>query len=653
MKYRPILRKPNPVLMKRRPVVSKPNAVLMKNQGAALIVVLMLVMVIGGISTLMFSRTINEIKNSASNASIVQTLMLARGSAAAGGAMLTGPISKNLNTILQNKYSRSDRWAFGGNGLGDSPNAQQVASDLSSKVAQDLQDQVDTQLCNSSLPTVDGGSVSLRIYFTNTTKVCNISKSLPTGITLSSGRFVAGSPRDGSDNSKTQTYALPFVMVSEATLGQYRRNVVLQGEYRFDLGVKSFARFALFTNHHATEDGTPIWFTDRTTFNGPIHTNQNFRFYSKPAFGGKVTSAGCIEPGLTSCKDGNYQRGAMFYDENSGGVIAPENMAPSSTAPAYTNTYGTHQPGLGGGVAWNEDFIALPTNADSQRTVAQSGGLYINDEMSKITLFAGDASTPGNPLTASGSSWTPNPAPYQYIETCDNKAVCTRYRYGSDLVLYKLSSSTWTKVKDNFNGMIFSDKAIYNLTGPSRTAAGIGDPDTAPPAIAAFAKLTVANAGSHNDIRIKGDLKYESVPCPENLVAGNTSPCSNLNAQNVLGVYSEEGDILIGDGTNNSLQDLTIQSVLMSGQGSVTVDNYTGITPRGSVNLLGGLIANYYGGFGQFNSKDGSYTHGYGRNFTYDQRMALGTTPPYFPGIGFKEGNTPVVISFGQRAQVY
>ncbi|HYM91749.1 MAG TPA: DUF4900 domain-containing protein, partial [bacterium] len=64
---------------------------------------------------------------------------------------------------------------------------------------------------------------------------------------------------------------------------------------------------------------------------------------------------------------------------------------------------------------------------------------------------------------------------------------------------------------------------------------------------------------------------------------------------------------------------------------SVNVQNYNSGSPRGNVNLLGGLIEKYYGAFGTFNPSTGQNLTGYGRAFTYDTRMSRGFTPPFFP----------------------
>src|SRR5690606_34010909 len=153
-----------------------------------------------------------------------------------------------------------------------------------------------------------GGSGVFTVYFTY--EACDLD--LPNGVSLPSGRFVEGLPRGSSSSAAEQTYAILFVMVAEGSLAEYRRNVVLQGEYRFTVGRGSFAKYALFTNTHRTgggSGGSDIWFTEDTLFDGPVHTNNFFRFYRNSWFGGKVTSAGCRVPGDNSCDSSFNRRG--------------------------------------------------------------------------------------------------------------------------------------------------------------------------------------------------------------------------------------------------------------------------------------------------------------------------------------------------------
>jgi Domain of unknown function (DUF4900) len=184
-----------------------------------------------------------------------------------------------------------------------------------------------------------------------------------------------------------------------------------------------------------------------------------------------------------------------------------------------------------------------------------------------------------------------------------------------------------------FNGAIYTNAEITSLKGPDRTITD--SPNSAPAAIADFAKITIATPGN---IHIKNDLKNESPSCSgsNSFVNDVFTPatCNNKNTKNILGLYSSAGDIFIdsprkytssGEGVG---KDVTIHAVLMASQGRVTVDGYNAGSANdglGQVRLLGGLIEKYYGPFGL---TDG---HGFGRNFVYDPRAAEGISPPYFP----------------------
>ncbi|WP_370444427.1 DUF4900 domain-containing protein [Meiothermus sp. Pnk-1] len=593
--------------------------------------------------------------------------MLARGGANVAGALLTGPVRDRLRQVVNATSSTTNRWSYGGNGSGTQPDPATVASDLA-VVAGQLQTQVDSLVCDlNPAPAGSGATVRVRVYFTNT--ACAGSTTypsgvgLPTGVKLPSGRFVDGSPRGGTGDNNLQQYSLPFVMVAEATQGTYRRNVVLQGEYRFPIGRSSFARYALFTNVHASRGGEDIWFTDRTLFDGPVHTNQYFRFYRNPWFGGEVTSAGCTSPGVSSCS-GSITPGASFMsaDGRSQNFIAESSMSPNASAPTYRGT----QPAFTDGVSWRSSFVKLPDNDNRQREAANDRGLLFASNLYSLDLYATDSN--GNLLTRNASGqWQPA-ATYQYIKACtsSSSSSCTEYRYtdGPSKVLYRKSGSSWVVVQNNFNGVIYVEGSIDRLRGPSRVPANSSNPDNAPPALAHFAEITIA---ARNDIRITRDLKYENPPCsssptrnPDGSVTRAT--CDNLDVNNILGIYaqgtsSDPGDILIGGGDASSgllaPANIAIQGVLMSSRGIVGVENYNSISPAGDVNLLGGIIEYYYGAFGTFNSSTGTFSTGYGRKFTYDQRMLNGKAPPYFPTTELDEVGTPRVISFGQREQVY
>lgn len=96
---------------------------------------------------------------------------------------------------------------------------------------------------------------------------------------------------------------------------QFRRRVTLTRDFSIQVQRRSFAEFSLFTHVHRTPAGGNIWFTSRTSFDGPVHTNGEFRFAFFPKFGTPdpntpcdrarivatpLTSAGCTNAGCTN-----------------------------------------------------------------------------------------------------------------------------------------------------------------------------------------------------------------------------------------------------------------------------------------------------------------------------------------------------------------
>lgn len=616
---------------------------------------LLLMVVVVGVGALMFARTVAEIQHSGDDAAIVQTLLVARGAANLGGQVLQGAVRQELHEIVETRSSTTGRWSFGNTGSSASspvPNATSVVNDLNG-VAQVLQASIDSILCSSTdFSPSTGGSGRFVVYFTGT--ACGAP--LPSGVSLPGGRFVEGNPRGGASSAAEQTYAIPFVMVAEGSLGQYRRNVVIQGEYRFTVGRGSFAKYALFTNVHRmnANQNSEVWFTEDTLFDGPVHTNNFFRFFRNPWFGGKVTSAGCGDPGDTDCAGSFNRRGAEFFGE---GFVRWQDMRPDSDNPSYTNGSGTHAPSLAE-VDWEAAFVALPENNQDQEQAARDGGIRVNGDVSQLRLYAADAA--GNPLVPDGNGGFTPTATYQYIEVLRGSTT-TRYRYGPDLILHQLQSGQWVSLNRQFNGVIYVDGDIERLTGPARSPSNSSDPRRAPPALARFAQITIA---ADDDIRITGDLKYEDPPCsgvPTRNADGTVTPatCDNLDAVNVLGIYTQDGDVLIGHNNSqssyNAPRNVTIHGVLMTSSGRVEVEDYDQDRndPKGAVNLMGGIIEYYYGAFGTFNSATGNQVSGYDRKFTYDQRMSMGIEPPFFPTVTHDGVKDVIVFSYGQREQVY
>ena len=150
---------------------------------------------------------------------------------------------------------------------------------------------------------------------------------------------------------------------------------------------------------------------------------------------------------------------------------------------------------------------------------------------------------------------------------------------------------------------MYGTGSITNLTGPDRNVST----GYVNPAIAENTKLLIATAG---DITIQGDITCDSYN----------------NKNNVLGIFSSGGSVHIGGSAPNNVNiDAFVMATGSTGQ--FGVDNYNSGSARGAVNLRGGVVANYYGAFGTFNSA-GAMVSGYSRSFHYDRR---GLDPPFYP----------------------
>lgn len=661
----------------------------LKKQGMAMVLALSAMVIVAGLGTLMFSRTMGETRSSGDSATVVKNLMLARGAMTFAGAFMESTGKSLINNAVTGYSSTTDAWAFGGNGA--NPVAATVATKLD-LVAINTQTSFDNVLCSINFaPTGTSATVKLRIFFvTNPAANANCTLTYPTGLTLPEGRFIQGSPRS-TTGGVDQSYAMPFVAVAQSELGQYKRNIVLQGEYRFSFSRTSFARYAFFAN--LRQSG--LYFVDNVLVDGPAHSNQYLRFLGKPWFGDKVTVAGCVNPTLSAC--GTQNQGDDF-----GGTIKTVAQIGANGGPCFGSNCPTF---VNNQYNFSSAFIPLPdaNQARVQRQAAQgggalaasapypalpaqpanTGGLYFNSTLARLNMYAGDAN--GNAVVGSAANppvWSA--ATHQYVVACTSttSTTCTLYRSNSTGTLQKWSGSaastcpdgvcgpsgtgSWDAVNNtqgqaitSFNGVIYADGAI-TVQGPPRTAItgstvctaalAASNPDCASPALASFSQITVANSGTNKNIVINRDIKYASPPCTGSPTRASVSSpvtlatCNNMSATNVLGIYSQDSNVLFGP-TSSRPTNITIHGVVMSGTNTVQVNNYSSGGDGGELRLLGGMIGNTVSGF-----KSGS--NGYERRLTYDRRLAGGLAPPFFPTTSQTEVLDTFTFTFGQREQV-
>lgn len=620
-------------------------------KGIALVAALALLIVASGVIVLIFNSTLREMDHSKDDINITRSLMLVRSVAKMTDRFFQVSVKYKLRAIVNDEADTVNAWQFGDGPLIGEPSPETVIADLMPVVSR-LQGQLDRMLCNRQIQQIGSSfKVKLQIYVDPTVADTDCLPALPTNIRVPAPRFVSGAGR---------TYAIPYVVVVEASNNEYKRNLVIQGEYRFVMNGDRFSKYALFTDAARTKDGDPVWFTDDTLLEGPIHTNEYFRFFKEPWFGGQVTSAGYVGNERRPSKKGGLFYSQGFVDE------ADLDSSPSFTWPDDPTI--VDKPVFSDGVDWSAHKVSLPSsniNSRENRLLIDSAndeGLFIDGDLFKLETWAADAG--GNRLRSDGrGGWQPSSV-YQYLKACgaEEETSCKTYRFAEDGPLMVSTQNGWELVHPNppnepFSGVIYTNGKIRRLTGPSRV--NNSDIDSAPPSIASFAHLNIT---ATDTIRITGDLKYEDLPCtgyPSRDANGNISPsvCDNLEAKNILGVYSVNSDILIGNNhTNNDLNapnDVVINASLMSGNGVVEVENFDTGNARGNVHLLGGIIQKYYGGFGTFDSDNGNSLTGFGRLVSYDQRFGIGMSPPAFPGANSTRIMGVFNLKYGQSEQVY
>lgn len=370
-----------------------------------------------------------------------------------------------------------------------------------------------------------------------------------------------------------------------ATTPAINKVVVIYGNFSVTATRANFARYALFTSHHSTPSGTTVWFTANTNFSGPVHTNDRFSFANNPS-------------GYFSQTVTQHENKARFYNDG-----WPVLMNAASNPPYDVPTF---DQGFQRGV----DLINLPSSvsqADLKNqalgTMQQPGqnGIYVPNSSGCLTggiYIRGDASV-------SLSTDASNRPTYTITRGTNTKLITVDYANNQTIVSNIAGSGgtdagTYCNIPDG----VGNEGTIIYTQGSVTGLSGVVQQDT---------PVTVS---SEQDIVITNNITYQEDP----RIAGHE------DAGNVLGILAWGGDVRIGASAPNNIN---IHGVVMAPHGEFTVDNYDSGSPRGTATLLGGVITDFYGPFGQFSGTN--MIHGYGRNFIYDSRMLGATNPPYFP----------------------
>jgi hypothetical protein len=117
-------------------------------------------------------------------------------------------------------------------------------------------------------------------------------------------------------------------------------------------------------------------------------------------------------------------------------------------------------------------------------------------------------------------------------------------------------------------------------------------------------------------------------------VVGNTSPRTNDNSPDMLGIVAERMAYISQDNTRNANSVLNIDAAIYCQTGELTAENFwnlgTSNTPKGHgrVSLFGGVTQNSAGSLGVFGSS--GLTSGFFYSIRWDSRFGA-NAPPFFP----------------------
>ena len=392
-------------------------------------------------------------------------------------------------------------------------------------------------------------------------------------------------------------FSYSYAVESVGSVGDISKRVKISGDFSVQVQRDNFAKYALFTNTQTTTSGSNVWFTDKTNFSGPLHSNGRFNF----AFNPSGTFDSTVQQEEQQARFYNNGWTVLIDADNNGATDVPvfnsdfdRGVSTVSLSSATLESDMVDQ--VDGKLNINSDGIYVPSQAGNT-----TGGIIVEGDCSIIMSVDGNDN-----------------AVYSIVQVGTTKNI-TVDRTNNQTSVETVGVSTDVYVglpngQDNAGSIIYVNGDITSLGGTVQR-------DT---------ELTIA---SNSDIVIQNNILYSDYDAGSGTpgVSGYVAPSVTEAAgetKNLLGLVSWNGDVLIG---TSAPDDVSIHATVLSSSGVFTVDDYNSGSPRGTATILGGVITNNYGAFGLFNGSTGQQISGYGRNFAYDQRMSGGSAPPYFP----------------------
>ncbi|MBI5150810.1 MAG: DUF4900 domain-containing protein [Candidatus Omnitrophica bacterium] len=370
--------------------------------------------------------------------------------------------------------------------------------------------------------------------------------------------------------------------------------VLLSGDFTIRVQRDNFAKYSLFTNRQTLPGGTiNVWFTNMTSFAGPVHTNSRFNFALNPS--------GRFDDIIQQ-----FEQTARFYN-NGSSILLDADFNGTRDVPVFNNTF-----------TRNAGTVTL--SSSSQQTDME------NQAKGGQTFSSNGIYVPNSGGTLTGGIYVRGDATVNMSLDGNNNAVYTVNQSGTIKTITVDRSSHTTTVVDSqtntYNGAPDGVDGVGTIIYSTGSITGLGG------TVQRDTQMTVASA---SDMVITNNVVYQDYT-PGSGTPGTAGyvPPTAAGTTNLLGLVSWAGNVRIATSAPNNI---SVHSTILARQGVFQVDNYNSGAPRGTATLLGGIISNDYGAFGTFNGATGQQVSGYGRNFIYDERMEVGNAPPYFPSL--------------------
>jgi hypothetical protein len=155
------------------------------------------------------------------------------------------------------------------------------------------------------------------------------------------------------------------------------------------------------------------------------------------------------------------------------------------------------------------------------------------------------------------------------------------------------------------NGVIFADNAVLRVSGVVKGQYTVG----------------VSGSSGKGDVYLDGDVTY------------NTNPKTDPHSTDLLGIVANN-NVWITDNTANQ-NNINIDAAIFCQTGGFGAENYSSGSPRGTINLLGGITQHERRAVGTF-SYGGNIATGYNKRYYYDNRLMY-SSPPSYPNTGIFE----------------